>query len=307
MTETPDNHTQSSQEHASFTRTVRQNKIAPKDGSQPLTVVEFSLIPAIRDSLAAALLPYVRDEITADTPSLKTIIESHIPAQILEELRQLNAEGEAPSTVYVIKNLPELSAEDIAQRQYNEYFLKTRSYANVIGKGIGEALEMQRNGTVLLKHTSQNYEVQGSNLHKHPDTISGISGVFLAKQVRPQTRFTDLAALSEDPDAQAIKVGVHRAYGKERDKGMHALSDFKHTWPAWKERDEIKLRFDGDKENVEAAIDRHSQRVVAQPGDLILWSNHSRIFHEALPARDSPYPEETITRIALGHLFQQGI
>ena len=291
----------------SFTKTIRQNSASPKDGSSPLTVIEFSLTNEPKICLEQALRPYIEGNFNETTPSLKDIIEATVPKEILKELSILSAKGEPPSNIYVIKNLPELPPEDIKNGKYSDYFLKTRSYASLIGEGVGHAIDLQRQGTVLLKRTSVDSEILGSQaMHKHPDQVTGLAGIYLTEQAQPATRFTDMGTLSEDASLEATNLTV-KTVESLRGMGAVTVSEFQKKWPLWKDRAEMKLLFKGDKEKLDELVAKHSQEVIVSPGDLVLWSNHGRIFHEALPAKETPYSEETITRIVLAQLFQKQI
>src|SRR5262249_5912440 len=116
-----------------------------------------------------------------------------------------------------------------------------------------------------------------SKLHKHGEKVTGAGGIFTDGAL---TRFTDMQTLLEEaktnPDAGDLAV---RSPGGAR----IMLNEFENRKSNWRRRQEFSIEpNDQDKPAFDALLKKHSQDVMIGPGDLALWANDGRIFHQAL-------------------------
>lgn len=296
---------------AGFTKSIRKNKISPKDGSEPLAVIEFSLTNEVRDSLKKALDAYMSGD---ETYSLGQIIKNHFPREVLDELGELNRRESSPATVYVVKNLPEIEDKQVPTYQKRrgksdglQDWLLEHSYAPIIGRGVAAALglDIDKDDGVLplLRHGSDGEEIDNGELHKHVERVT-LLGV-----VRPDgspTRFTDFKTLPEDSQADSIWVRVpgRTRLGNAEPTILQRITQLFNNWerpqeavllpeisdPSFKKQEENEAQF-------AACVARHSQDVVTEKGDLVLWSNKGRIWHCAMPPPE-PHTKSGLTRVA---------
>jgi len=289
-----------------FIKRIRRNPARPV-GVDTVTVVEFSLTDDARVKLERALEPYVSGKET-DLSKLGNIFlnKDNFPAPILEELKNLSEEGKAASTVYVVKNLPELKTKDILNLSPSDCTLST--YANFIALGIGQAIKMERVGGSHYLERLPKAEIQGQHLHKHRQFLSALSGLYLRKNkgFQPATRFTNIRTLLQDPIFPQVhnnSVSLVRLPGKgERIRNER---DFLKQVMEPECPQEIELWIDGNHPQLNKLVASHSKEVVVGPGDLVMWSNYGDIHHQALPAKATPYDPNIVTRMVLAHLFEK--
>ncbi len=305
------------EEHKGFTKRISRNDIAPKDGSAPLTVIEFSLTNEVRDSLKAAIDAYRKDP--ENEQKLAQIIKDHFPPEILEELGALAKEKGTPATVYIVHNLPKdritqrlLQSEmSLEVKQELENYIEG-SYTNLLSRGIGSALTLEHMETFHFtkKVGSLTAEEDTGKLHKHAEPITMLGGVLTGGS---QTRFVDVGALIEDAEAQ----GIHVQVGEDMEKPVSPslLSGLNKDAPGWQELKGYEIIPDdtissktASKANArkfEALVDKHSQRTIIGSGDLALWAEDGRLYHQSLPGKEKGKIRGWLGRLAIGHAFNR--
>jgi len=70
------------EKYPTFEKRISKNDIAPKNGSEPLTVIEFSLTNEIKFLLGKALDAYRKG--TQDETVLGQVIRNHFPEEVLK-------------------------------------------------------------------------------------------------------------------------------------------------------------------------------------------------------------------------------
>lgn len=298
-----------------FTKRVTQNKIAPKDGSAPLTVVEFSLTDPVRDSLKAALdeyrAGYGQRSITKDEKKLAEIIHNHFPPEILTELSTLAKKGGAPATVYVVHNLPEEQVPQHLVKDPAYGFGKPltrwgqKAYVNLVGKGVAAALALvSSEEEFVLPKTAGDTKRDSftESLHKHLEPVTMLAGV---KTGGTETRFVDVAAVLDEAEHSNSDVSVHTDEAQQGQSML--LSKFRKMLPTWKDAANTKIIPVQDDENemkFEALVDKHAQRLVIGPGDLAMWAEDNQLYHQAMPKVEAG-PKGWLTRLMIGAAFNR--
>ena len=302
----PKNYIERTEDHSpdGYKTRIRTNKIGPKDGSEPLTVIQFSLIDKVRDGLEKALRPYVTDTVTEDTPSLKKIIENHFPSQVLEELRALGQQKSA-STVYVVKNLPEIEWDKIAWDQIKSpmSWVQKHTYTAHMGMGIGLACDLDNDGTFPLIRYSNGQTPEGIRLHKHGDRMTSLGGIITDGTT---TRFVDMQSLLKEAQNNPV-LGV-LPVSSHANGPFFSLKHFEREHPDWRKlRDideDLEVHIDAHAASAfESLIKRHSQEITVSPGDMVFWSNDGHIFHQAMPAKEVPALTKRLSRAVLGRSY----
>jgi len=299
--------TQSTQEpvitdHGTYTKTVTKNKVRPKDGGEPLTVIEFSLTNEIKEELKTALDTYRRSE-DKNSVSLTQIINDHFPSQVLEELRKLGKKGGTSATVYVVHNLPEITEAEIAaypkkQRKDNwrhkmANWIKDRSYSYDISTGIGLALDLiDRHGHCLLRF-AHDTTFSGSDIHRHGNPVTMLGGVITNGAA---TRFIDGKTLCESQESADITV-LHKG-------NKIALSNLEPDLDSLYAI--IPENIDPDHQAAYSQLlANHSQEIVISGGDLVLWAEDGHIFHQALAKKGPRLPNNELVRCIMEHEFRR--
>jgi hypothetical protein len=284
-----------------YKRKETQNEIGPKDGSQPLTVVEFSLTNETRDALKKLLRSHALGEANdLAQRQLGGIIANpdYFPKEVLTELRRLYKDDNA-STVYVIRNLPEFSMEeipeDIKDRGHEERWLKKHGYINVIGRAIAAAVELKPDMVLDLNRSGRPKTVSGgSYLHKHTEPLVLLS---IIKADGAPTRLTDLLAFSEDPRAKDITVTP------DDRKAPFTLDKLSEVYPDWRQSKYLGLKPRGYSEQYDACLDAHSQLVVPEDRTIIVLPGRGRVMHQGMPSpADLP---EGLNRIAFSRSLME--
>ncbi len=308
------------EKHSKFTKRISKNDIRPKDGSEPLTVIEFSLTNEVRDSLKAAIDEYCKE--SPNEQKLAQIIRDHFPSEILTELSALAKKSGASATVYIVHNLPkDMVPENLLPNQATTEDKKLlakyidSTYTNLLSKGIGIALRLNhKDNFYFSKKVGDNVSDQNTEiLHKHSDHITMLGGVLTGGS---QTRFVDLGAIMEDSEA----ANIHVVIGSDILKAMYGsslaglLSQIKDTFPDWHHATDYEITtFDSpdeqtaklNAEKFETLVDKHSQRTIIGSGDLALWAEDNRLYHQALPGVERGEVKGWLGRLAIGHAFNR--
>lgn len=275
----------------------RTNRIQPKKDSEPLTVVEFSLIDTYRDKLKAALDAKPYEEWKAE--ELKGVIEGHLPGQILKELMEFGPKKGA-KTVYVMHNLPEMSdARAIAAAKLGS--MEMACYSTLIQKGIAASLELKPSLPFVIKRKDKDTGAEGDNLHKHQTTIDMLGAVVSNDAA---TRFTDFKS--------ALEASTKYFSGLRREE-LHVVNtvnnDFKSSYPRvseyeaqhsdWK-AEELRISPPKREKQWEAMLKAHSQEVVLKKGSLAIWANDGHLYHQAMHQHQPLSANKEYTRIGVG-------
>lgn len=275
-------------------------------------VVHIWLDDAHRDALKQALDPYVTGR-KNNRSGLKALLrdERYFPQSILHNLEALRDEKNC-RRVFVLHNLPEIPAQDVAgtslnDRELLQNLMLKESYAVYISDGVGQAIGLKPsdNGSVnslfALARYSNDSSIDGSDLHKHNETVTTLSGVYSHGE---STRFTDWESLlheaATDPKIGAIEV----SYGAK--PAPVRLADFECNFPRWQRQDNIEICATPEHEQAfEALLNRHSQHVQLHNGDMVLWSNDGPILHQALPSERGDEAKVTLRRVAVGRAMNR--
>lgn len=292
-----------------FTKKIRQNAIGPKDGSEPLTVIEFSLTNDIRDSLKEALKPYVEGR-ERDKEKLAQIIKDHFPPEVLTELSALSRDKGSPATVYVVKNLPEIKSEEIPRDFFfSSYYLDSLgrwlsacTYAARIGEGVGLALGLvpRVEGAPVFRYRKEG--TQNDRLHKHAEDVNILGGVF--SEDKAPTRFVDYRTMLEQAQDDKESGNIEaRLIGNDLPLRELANADKDSRFRSTGEKDFVpKYRHEAAFEKLVSA---HSQEVVIDSGDLVLWANDGRLFHQAMPGHEPEEGGYSLVRAVVGWGFRR--
>jgi hypothetical protein len=296
-------------EYKMFSRSEYRSPTTPKDhtnGSQPLTIVSFSLIPDIKKSLQTSLDDYRSKEAhppsATDREALKGIISEHLPKEIIDELKSVARKGGAPNTVYVIKNLPEI--EEIepkllhlsATNELDDYIIHN-AYTHLLQRGIGLCMGLKFHDKFFsLSRYSGTTEIpNGSGLHKDAEEVTMMGGIWTNGA---GTLLTDLQTLIEEAkmlppqDVPEVKISKHR----ERSRNM-LLSEMDTNYPGWLKNQEIFIEAVTHEDKFKELLLKHSKKIVVEPGDLVIWVEDGRLFHQALTKKDAPdKPIDELTR-----------
>ena len=286
--------------HKGFTKKVTKNDIRPKDGSEPLTVIEFSLTIPVRESLKEAIDEY-RASGKNDNAALAEIVTNHLPKEILEELKNNFIKRDVPATVYVVKNLPEIERHEIPNKfrhigndEELPELVTQKSYGSYIWRGLAYALNL---GYVkdlpMLRYSGVDSNSVG--MYRHQGDANKISTVVGTKETSPPLRFTDIKTLSEAGSKLQVLVRENFSSGRFTEDGpvplnklnsVEVITDMKPG--------EIGIFPAGGKKEAaeyEALVKKHSQEVVPEAGDLMLWAGNGRIYYEDLPKNSTELPK----------------
>lgn len=240
-----------------FTARILRNKHIPARFKEqgPLTVIQFSLTNEIRDSLAKALRLFQKHGKSAEMhpAELAQIVENHFPPQVLDYFRALNPQDPEHILphVYNVKNL----FEKADNREWD-------TLTELIGKGFAHATGLQRSGGSLISRTLPKVgrvHVSGDELHKHNVTATMLNGISESPGTRSPTRFVDLVGAASDHRAEEAEIG--KMLSAEKEQTYHSRTA--NTPP----------------EN----LPPYSQDVHIEPGDMVIWSEFGRVFHQGMP------------------------
>ncbi|MBY0407744.1 MAG: hypothetical protein K2Q01_08625 [Rickettsiales bacterium] len=286
-----------------YERRVTKAKHRPADGSEPLTVVEFSLMPEVKAGLMRSLRSYVRGDKTPNDAQLERVIRAHFPEQVLDELKALGKRDENSATVYVVHNLPEYKDEAIAKLPEDQQITgelgpvwSTRqSYAKLISRGVALATGLQQKEAFALTRKASDTKPVGDYVHKHSEDVTMLSVV---KSDASATRFVDLQTALEDQEARKVRVVT---LGNDNDMALSHFGESRSWRPAQDNHLKPVKNAPGELNGkpLEALMDKHAMDVTTHDGDLVLWSNHGRLWHQArLPGYELVDSHELI-RVAL--------
>ena len=282
-----------------YTREEIRNKYVDKVGSEPL-VIQFSLTNETRDSLQRELEPFVQgkheyfnpgvlsdladDKYVFDNDGdglkLADIIRRYFPPEVLDyfENQDIKHPDKILPHVYVVKNLPEIKLEDATLE-------RSKMYGSWIGEGFARAIGYSNkinNITRSLEHK----EWAGQDLHKDYPDASGISGVYQNLGTTAKTRFTNLVSALKHHTGKAERTLDQRVL---LGSGSRDFTD-------------ERLRKYGV---TELDIDKYSNDVLIEKGDLVLWSEHGKVWHQAMPTQGTPQDDHSLLRYILTHAFEK--
>ena len=298
---------------AGFTKRISTNDILPRDSSQPLTVIEFSLVPQIKESLKKAIDEFRAtdyDDEVLSNEALAKIIQDHFPPEVLTELRTLAEKNEHANTVYVVNNLPMVPKEKMSgnrqeRKEWKEQRLKQqRDYAFYIGKAVGLAVGLKHvENFKLSRFNNQATGIVGANLHNHTG-ISVLSGVMSLD--RAPTGFTDWHAMLQD--AAAGEISPMPTVSIDDGKPPVSLNELTPEYTDLHPAGEITIIPHDHKAVFHELENRHSQKIIARPGSLIIWPEDGRIYHRAWPGNPtSRAGKNAIVREVWGHEFSRPV
>ena len=299
------NYTETTEDHRKegYTARIRTNNIAPKTGSGPLEVVEFSLIDEYKNKLEQKLAAWL----SANPPKsemsyegLGAIIAETLPKPILDEIQEF---GHTPGmkTVYVIHNLPEIELTKRSNANYRKH------YADYIQIGIAQAAGLELQSSFWFsRHDKEHSAIAGGCLHKHESAVDMLGGV---SSDGAETRFTDMQTLLESPDSDLKDPSATFTVTSNMDSGIK-LKDFADHYPKWRDSVETKLWLDEGATaeahaQYENALRSHSQNVLIDKGSLAIWANDGELFHQALPTTRENNNYKTHPRIVMGNEFDR--
>ena len=294
-------------EEEKFTRHVTKSDYTPKDGSEPLTVIEFSLTNEVRDSLEEALKPYV----TGDQKSLQRdkgkrkayldaiapIIKTHMPKEILDEIERITEQGGPKENVYVIHNLP--TSKDIpidrssseGKKLLGEWQNNGTSFNRCLMDGISDAIGAFRRRDRDFElfrfggDEKQREEPTGSAIHKH---ANGELGMMMGGHLDPNTQsptvFTDISSAIDDENMNDVQITLNRRDPRtgESTSGGYTAVQLREQPEILKGEQSTSLSFAGRPSAAQKVLENYSQQVVVQPGTVVLWSHEGKLFHKAV-------------------------
>lgn len=296
-----------------FIRRIKQNHFRPKDGSEPLTVIEFSMMPAMKDALEKKLHPYVSGEKSAETKSGKkeiaTIIEDSLPKEVIQyfkEIKASRAEDIAPY-VYVIRNLPEIPEAEIEKYikdtphdlQIDE--IEKPTYSSLIAEGIALLTNHDFENILLTrKYTKKPYM---GNFHKDAEDISILSGAYQHPSTKTSTGFLDLNNVVEtaNENFQNDDFGGELLVDKQ-EKELCQMNDQDDILAALGAR-EYYAPYYSDKDAAQ-----QSMSLEIGHGDMVVFSNHGRLYHKAMPTEmldDKHFKEGELMRAIVVNMLDK--
>lgn len=290
-----------------FTRSVTKNDIAPKDGSPPMEVVEFSLTNETRDALKEALGKLIEDRKGYHHSKLAKIIEAYMPKEIMEEMRDFSKAKDDPHHVYVIRNLPEnandyphapLDSERIKPSKpggtelptsYRDWAFRN-NYTQLISFGLAKSMKYRKKDMIAFVRTPGG-SVVGDQLHKHRVPITALG---VAYTNGAPTRLVDMQALIEDEEASNVTIEYKRLkkiFGKK--EGTTKLSKLPEALEQWNKADELSIHGAEWRSAIalEGLTDKHGQDITLNAGDILFVPEDGRIYHQA---RVGPVSKEVI-------------
>ena len=271
-----------------FSFVKKANKYRPKDGSKPLTVIEFSLTNEVRDSLEEALHSYVegdKQDLAKDKSRRKEylgninssngitpIIKAHMPPEILQELEEIAKQDGPTKTVYVVHNLPTTKNIDLTlptslegEKRSMARWRDAPSYNSCIVDGISDAIGSYRKQDEtfpIFRYGSPNKgnKVSADFLHKHTGHFSATMGVHLKEGAKCPTNFTDIVAAIEDDRLKDEFVWIsQRPIGLEKGK-KYSIKELRQTPEILKGEQATNL-FLEPKERIEGKIPDHKTKL----------------------------------------------
>lgn len=277
------NYTERQEDHTAdgYSVRIRENAVHPKSTANPLTVIEFSLTNAVRDSLKEALDAYFKEHgKTIDQNTLGAIMTEHMPKQVMRELDRFGKESTS-HIVFVVHNLPEVSdkkALEIVKRDPGR--IQIECYAPYIKEGITAALHFEsvELGQFPMTRNTRSTVFIGGNMHKHTQRRDMLSGI--VSDGAP-TRFIDFETLLEEVrenrDVQDIGILIDLPIKH------HELLHYERYIPDWMEPQRLEvIPTQEHSDRWEHLVKCHSQEVVLDKGSLAFWSNEGKVFHQAL-------------------------
>jgi|GEM_PF-6462309 len=293
-----------------YTKSVRKSSIAPNDGSDPLTVIEFSLTNDVKRTLEVALEPFVSGK-SKDKDALAKIIRDNFPQPVLDELKMLSQKNENSAVVYVVKNLPgfieehnpKLMNRSMSKDAAMELWQNTPNYAHVIAKGVALALELAPGAPLPLFRNPNDTKLFADKLHKHDEDVTMLS---VSKADGSATRFTDFQTLVEDEHAKDIKVSVTKhTTPLDSTTTETSLDKVPETLGNWRQAKEADLAVSketaeptANTERYNKKLQQHSLDVQTKDGDLVLWSNHGRVWHQARQPEQRAIDPKVLSRLS---------
>ena len=272
----------------SFSRQVLK---PPSNIHADIELVEYSMVPEMKESLAAKLDPFLRGEKNEvdNAVELKTIILKHLPKSMIHFLdaSRTQRESEIPAKVCVVRNLPEASTGALkASELLSNYdgptgglsekhrpFLLNDTYASWIQKGLGLVLGMEPSQVDIIR--THNGYIQSGELHLDEEPITALAGIYDHQEIESKTRFVDLASC-RDTLGYSLPLG-------HKDVTILGPID-------------------------EATVTPNAVDYSVNNGAIAFWSNRGRIAHQALPSAVSSTVElsdKDVTRIILVAFFRE--
>ncbi len=267
-------------------------------GNPPFEVSYVTLKDSERDALAKDFTPYVytiKDLNPATITALARTVKEWVPDRLKRALTAL--EDKDTSSVVVLRNVPEVLISDTSEvyRQPSFASLFPSTLLSCLGKEPGMVMQILRDASDAF--------INGDKIHKHGTQLACLS-VMLSDGAC--TRFIDwysiLKEASQDAELRALSIHVSNCGLNEAckmtlaeaadDNNITKLEG--HTVfisPAEQEADCVQ-RF-------ERLVARHSHKIHVGPGDVVLWSDRGRIYHQAMVTKvNSPEVPQGLTRVA---------
>ncbi|MBY0407742.1 MAG: hypothetical protein K2Q01_08615, partial [Rickettsiales bacterium] len=255
-----------------FTKTVRKGSVRPSNPNlEPLTVVEFSLVPEVKAELMRALEPFIKGE-TKDKALLAKIMNDTMPPEVMADMKSLGHRNDDAHTVYVVKNLPSFKDETNPKltntkqkvEEATHVWRNTPNYGHLMAKGVALALGLEPGVPIEMFRAAHDHSTYANKLHKHEENVTMLS---VSKPDGSVTRFTDMLTLSEDPHAAQVQVVASNAAGNRDD--LASLNQMHAPHPH--EKDIVPLSNVSNEQHYNLALDKHSLDVKTDYGDLVLW------------------------------------
>ena len=252
-------------------------------------------MPEVRERLIQGLEPFLKGEERSDA-LLADVIEKSFPKEVMRDLRQLREADPDAAMVYVVNNLPGYDDEINKPIPLQDYVHAIKqSYATLMARGMALALDLEPEPPFELFRKPGDKVLAAGNMHKHKEDVTILS---VSKSDGAATRFMDVLSLANDEEAAQVRVATNSGTSmlgrlrrkvemlrKPNDDDMYA-----HT-PARMESEQNKAAF-------EAAVARNSVEVRPGNGDLVLWSNHGRLWHQARRPEQTALDEGSFSRVA---------
>lgn len=257
-----------------FSFVKRTNRHRPIDNTEPLTVIEFSLTNDMKQQLQTKLEPFVLGQKTLEhnAEELKEAIKNNFPDEVISYFTKVNhitSRDEIAPYVYVVHNLPEPD-ENISKKivRIHQLDVSRSCYSHWLGEGIALITDNSHNNTILSRFVNHgDTQLSGSQQHRHNKPFSAISTLFLKSNTKNTTRFTDLPAVMDEAMQQSPNnSGLAYYCNGIKEHSLHTV-----------------CRGGLDPMGVsEELVQKHSQEINNEPGMIIIWSDHGKLFHQAI-------------------------
>lgn len=195
--------------------------------------------------------------------------------------------GGSPTTVYVVRNLPEISKENIPAHlldKDNNLALtrwgKHNSYSAYIMDGVQNAIGVKKTTSKHLTHYAGD-TFNNTDVHTHKTNFTLLNGIM---NCGAGTGYVDMQTVFEDLASGTTPIPQVRVkdIGNGEPEVIIPLDQLPLKFPQWQDSSNVSIvPLDTSKEAFDKLMSKHSQQVIIGSGVMAIWPG--QIFHYAVP------------------------